>query len=96
MLQIVSGLRRLDIEIPDDIYQILESVDADQSGEVDYTEFVAAVMDRNNVSLYFYVGKYACGEVRLWMMTIRKLWEVHVDSFRTLPLESRVSTMWSE
>ncbi|KAF4704967.1 hypothetical protein FOZ62_007131 [Perkinsus olseni] len=47
--EIVSGLRRLDIEIPDDIDQILESVDADQSGEVDYTEFVAAVMDRNNV-----------------------------------------------
>ncbi|KAF4659312.1 hypothetical protein FOL47_007625 [Perkinsus chesapeaki] len=47
--EIVSGLKRLDIEIPEDIDQILDSIDADQSGEVDYTEFVAAVMDRNNV-----------------------------------------------
>merc|ERR1712008_98120 len=33
-------------DIPDDIKQIMESVDADGSGVIDYTEFLAATLDK--------------------------------------------------
>jgi len=42
-------------EIPEDLMQIMEDIDADGSGEIDYTEFIAAALDKKN-----YLREDAC------------------------------------
>merc|ERR1719343_643686 len=42
-----SGLEKAGLkEIPDDLAQILKDVDSDGSGIIDYTEFLAATLDK--------------------------------------------------
>eukprot|EP00922_Rhytidocystis_sp_ex-Travisia-forbesii_P001019 GHVS01001448.1.p1 GENE.GHVS01001448.1~~GHVS01001448.1.p1 ORF type:complete len:666 (+),score=103.33 GHVS01001448.1:59-2056(+) len=45
--EVSEGLKRLGwTEIPLDLQQIIEEVDSDGSGSIDYTEFIAATMDK--------------------------------------------------
>eukprot|EP00921_Rhytidocystis_pertsovi_P015571 GHVQ01024763.1.p1 GENE.GHVQ01024763.1~~GHVQ01024763.1.p1 ORF type:complete len:591 (-),score=80.89 GHVQ01024763.1:886-2658(-) len=45
--EVSEGLRRLGwAEIPPDLQQIMEDADTDGSGYIDYTEFIAATMDK--------------------------------------------------
>ncbi|CDI75828.1 CAM kinase, CDPK family, putative [Eimeria praecox] len=45
--EVAEGLKRLGWrEIPPDLQAIMEEVDSDKSGHIDYTEFIAATMDR--------------------------------------------------
>mmetsp|Transcript_29895 Transcript_29895/g.82077 ORF Transcript_29895/g.82077 Transcript_29895/m.82077 type:complete len:499 (-) Transcript_29895:275-1771(-) len=45
--ELSKGIKESEIsEIPSDLQQILEQVDSDGSGEIDYTEFVAAACDK--------------------------------------------------
>eukprot|EP00386_Alphamonas_edax_P013436 GDKI01041499.1.p1 GENE.GDKI01041499.1~~GDKI01041499.1.p1 ORF type:complete len:517 (+),score=140.52 GDKI01041499.1:243-1793(+) len=44
--EIREGLNRLGREVPADLQQIIEEVDSDGSGVIDYTEFIAATIDR--------------------------------------------------
>ncbi|XP_026192344.1 calcium-dependent protein kinase 2 [Cyclospora cayetanensis] len=45
--EVAEGLKRLGwTEIPPDLQAIMEEVDSDKSGHIDYTEFIAATMDR--------------------------------------------------
>ncbi|CDJ52516.1 CAM kinase, CDPK family, putative [Eimeria brunetti] len=45
--EVAEGLKRLGWrEIPADLQAIMEEVDSDKSGHIDYTEFIAATMDR--------------------------------------------------
>mmetsp|Transcript_1794 Transcript_1794/g.4043 ORF Transcript_1794/g.4043 Transcript_1794/m.4043 type:complete len:572 (-) Transcript_1794:316-2031(-) len=44
--EITEGIRQSGIEIPEDFVQVLAGIDADGSGQVDYTEFLAATLDR--------------------------------------------------
>ncbi|CDJ66580.1 Calcium-dependent protein kinase ZmCPK11, related [Eimeria necatrix] len=45
--EVAEGLKRLGwTEIPADLQAIMEDVDSDKSGHIDYTEFIAATMDR--------------------------------------------------
>ena len=43
-IEIITGMRRLGFIIPPDIDAILDSIDTDGSGEIDYTEFIAAAI----------------------------------------------------
>lgn len=47
--EIIDGMTRLGLLIPSDIDAILDSIDADHSGEVDFTEFIAAGMSADQV-----------------------------------------------
>jgi calcium-dependent protein kinase len=42
--EITDGLK--DIDVPSDLHEILASIDSDKSGQIDYTEFVAASLQR--------------------------------------------------
>ena len=42
MLRLRSGLK----DIPPDLLQIMQDVDSDGSGNIDYTEFLAATLDK--------------------------------------------------
>ena len=48
-IEIIDGMTRLGLLIPSDIDVILDSIDADHSGEVDFTEFIAAGMSADQV-----------------------------------------------
>merc|ERR1719389_1057815 len=41
-----EGIAKMGIDIPPNLKQIMEQVDSDGSGVVDYTEFLAATLDR--------------------------------------------------
>jgi calcium-dependent protein kinase len=47
--EIISGMNRLGLLLPPDFDTILDSIDADGSGEIDFTEFVAAGMSADQV-----------------------------------------------
>merc|ERR1711912_216393 len=40
-----TGMEKAGLEIPEDLKQIMAEVDADGSGVIDYTEFLAATID---------------------------------------------------
>jgi len=44
--EINEGLKRMDLKLPMDLNELLEEVDTDGSGVIDYTEFLAATMDK--------------------------------------------------
>jgi len=44
--EIRIGLEREGLEIPDDLLDILNKVDCNASGKIDYTEFVASCLDK--------------------------------------------------
>jgi calcium-dependent protein kinase len=47
--ELKDGLRKAGLQdVPADLQQILDSVDADGSGTIDYTEFLAATLDRRS------------------------------------------------
>merc|ERR1719428_2035506 len=41
-----EGISKMGIEVPENLHRILEDIDSDGSGVVDYTEFLAATLDR--------------------------------------------------
>merc|ERR1711907_367931 len=41
-----EGMMKSNIPIPQELQEIMEQVDSDGSGEIDYTEFLAATLDR--------------------------------------------------
>ncbi|KAF4692285.1 hypothetical protein FOZ60_013817 [Perkinsus olseni] len=48
--EIVEGINQAGLkEIPDNLMEIMKQVDADGSGVIDYTEFIAATLDRKSV-----------------------------------------------
>jgi len=47
--EIITGMNRLGILLPSDFDSILNSIDSDGSGEIDFTEFVAAGMSAEQV-----------------------------------------------
>jgi len=46
--EITDGLKEIDV--PSDLHEILASIDSDNSGQIDYTEFVAASLQRKYYS----------------------------------------------
>jgi len=46
VLEIEKALSEAGVDVPDDIHQLLQQVDTDGSGVVDYTEFLAATLDK--------------------------------------------------
>jgi calcium-dependent protein kinase len=44
--EIKEGISKVGVKMPDDVEAILQSLDSDGSGSVDYTEFIAATIDR--------------------------------------------------
>lgn len=44
--EIQEGMAKSDLQLPDDIMELLSVMDSDGSGRIDYTEFVAATIDR--------------------------------------------------
>lgn len=42
--EVTKGMRRLHVEIPGDMQSIFASIDADNNGYIDYTEFVASAI----------------------------------------------------
>lgn len=44
--EIKEGLRKMNVKLPYDLEELLEEVDTDGSGVIDYTEFLAATMDK--------------------------------------------------
>lgn len=46
ILELKEGLRLAGVKIPRDLQKIIEAVDTDGSGVLDYTEFLAATMDK--------------------------------------------------
>jgi len=46
LAEMKEGLKRAFDKIPDDLQQIMEDIDADGSGCIDYTEFLAATLDK--------------------------------------------------
>ena len=47
--EIVTGMNRLGLMLPQDFDEILDSIDADGSGEIDFTEFIAAGLSADQV-----------------------------------------------
>jgi calcium-dependent protein kinase len=47
--EIMVGMNRLGLTVPADFDEILDSIDADRSGEIDFTEFVAAGLGADQV-----------------------------------------------
>merc|ERR1711959_468946 len=43
-----EGMAKSNIQIPPDLQKIMEQVDSDGSGVIDYTEFLAATLDRRH------------------------------------------------
>lgn len=43
--EIEEGLAKLNLTNKDDLLKVLKEADVDQSGQVDYTEFIAATLD---------------------------------------------------
>lgn len=43
--EIEEGLKQLKIPNYDDILEVLKEADTDKSGQIDYTEFIAATLD---------------------------------------------------
>ena len=43
--EIEEGLTQLKLDDADDLLQMLKEADTDNSGQVDYTEFIAATLD---------------------------------------------------
>merc|ERR1719473_1672104 len=43
-----EGIEKSKIEIPSDLQKIMEQVDSDGSGVIDYTEFLAATLDKRH------------------------------------------------
>merc|ERR1712228_583595 len=41
-----DGMRKAGLEVPPDFQQIMQEVDSDSSGAIDYTEFLAATLDK--------------------------------------------------
>ena len=48
-VEILTGMNRLGLIIPPDFDAILDSIDADHSGDVDFTEFIAAALSADQV-----------------------------------------------
>ncbi|KAF4668452.1 hypothetical protein FOL46_001949 [Perkinsus olseni] len=44
--EIKEGMRSLDVSLPADLEEIMKDVDSDGSGAIDYTEFIAATIDK--------------------------------------------------
>jgi calcium-dependent protein kinase len=44
--EIQEGMAASDLKLPDDIVELLTAMDSDGSGQIDYTEFIAATLDR--------------------------------------------------
>merc|ERR1712078_837745 len=43
------------VEMPDDLEKVMKSIDSDRSGRIDYTEFIAATLEKKN-----YIAEDAC------------------------------------
>lgn len=43
-----DGIQKMGMEVPEDLMKIMSEVDSDGSGEIDYSEFLAATLDRRH------------------------------------------------
>jgi Ca2+-binding EF-hand superfamily protein len=43
-----DGIQKMGVEVPEDLMKIMAEVDSDGSGEIDYSEFLAATLDRRH------------------------------------------------
>merc|ERR1719453_2636587 len=48
MEELRDGIEKMGIEVPEDLMKIMAEVDSDGSGEIDYSEFLAATLDRRH------------------------------------------------
>jgi len=50
-----SAMSECNVAMPDDLEKVMKSIDSDRSGVIDYTEFIAATIERNA-----YIKEDAC------------------------------------
>merc|ERR1719321_741220 len=43
-----DGIEKMGMDVPEDLMRIMSEVDSDGSGEIDYSEFLAATLDRRH------------------------------------------------
>merc|ERR1719350_2006823 len=46
LVELKDGIYKMGLEVPEDLQQLMQHVDIHASGTIDYTEFIAAAMDR--------------------------------------------------